>query len=354
MNQIDYVELAARGLRMPVGTDLVLHECADRQSTLHDGNALGRVVCEAARRYRTPLAFPLMDLTVEKAAIGRFLGVPQVEWDTFHLTQPVQAETCELVAKGVRTEPTPRMRANLAALQEVGQTADLQPIGMSIGPFSLMTKLIADPITPVFLAASGLSKDDEPEIAVVESALDLAEAVIVESLRHQAAAGARAVFICEPAANIAYFSPNQLAESFGVFERYVIQPNSGLSGLLAELGMDLIFHDCGELIPEMVRHFGALKPAVLSLGSSRKLWEDAALVPKTTVLYGNLPSKRFYSDEAITVAQTASLTCELLERMGSTGHPFILGSECDVLSVPGCEAQIRAKVETMLTYGRGG
>jgi hypothetical protein len=31
-------------------------------------------------------------------------------------------------------------------------------------------------------------------------------------------------------------------------------------------------------------------PVILSLGSSRVLWEDAQLVPKHVVLYGNLPS----------------------------------------------------------------
>jgi hypothetical protein len=34
--------------------------------------------------------------------------------------------------------------------------------------------------------------------------------------------------------------------------------------------------------------------------------------------------------------------------MRETGHPFILGSECDVLDVPGAGATIRRKVEAML------
>jgi hypothetical protein len=38
--------------------------------------------------------------------------------------------------------------------------------------------------------------------------------------------------------------------------------------------------------------------------------------------------------------------------MARCGHPHILGSECDVLSVPGCEETIRRKVERMLTCGR--
>jgi len=42
--------------------------------------------------------------------------------------------------------------------------------------------------------------------------------------------------------------------------------------------------DCGDLTSEMTRAFATrLEPAVLSLGSSRNLWEDAALVPDSVV-----------------------------------------------------------------------
>jgi hypothetical protein len=39
---------------------------------------------------------------------------------------------------------------------------------------------------------------------------------------------------------------------------------------------------------------------------------------------------------------------ELIARMKSAGHPFILGSECDILSVPGSEQTIKAKVKAFL------
>ncbi len=43
------------------------------------------------------------------------------------------------------------------------------------------------------------------------------------------------------------------------------------------------------------------------------------------------------------------MTRELVARMRETGHPFILGSECDVLHVPEAAETIRRKVEAMLT-----
>jgi hypothetical protein len=42
------------------------------------------------------------------------------------------------------------------------------------------------------------------------------------------------------------------------------------------------------------------------------------------------------------------LTQELMARMRETGHPRILGSECDVLHVPETAAAIRRKVDIML------
>jgi hypothetical protein len=116
----------------------------------------------------------------------------------------------------------------------------------------------------------------------------------------------------------------------------------------------LIFHDCGQLIPFFVEQFATrLRPVILSFGSSRKLWEDAALVPPDVVLYGNLPTKNFYSDAALPLEKVRALTVELLERMRATGHPHILGSECDVLHVPDAAATIRAKVDLMLSCTAG-
>jgi len=46
------------------------------------------------------------------------------------------------------------------------------------------------------------------------------------------------------------------------------------------------------------------------------------------------------------------MTGELVGKMASVGHPFILGSECDVVHVPESSAAIRAKVDAMLECGR--
>jgi uroporphyrinogen-III decarboxylase len=221
---------------------------------------------------------------------------------------------------------------------------------MSIGPFSLMTKLLADPITPLALAGSGLTAGEDGSILLAERALALAEMAVVRSVCAQIRAGARAMLICEPAANRVYLSPRQIEAGSDIFERFVIQPHLRLKSRLDAGGVDLIFHDCGELTRFMVRQFAErLEPAILSFGSSRCLWEDAALVPKTTVLFGNLPTKSFYSDAFMPLERVQAITEELLARMRAAGHPHILGSECDVLHVPEAGETIRRKVAAVLT-----
>ncbi len=333
-----YLDLAEAGHCLPIGTHLVLHEHEDAGQIILDGPRLGEVVAETARRFASPLAIPLMDLTLEKDALLRAIGVPPEGTETFHFAEPPPEPG--------PFRPTLRMEAACHAIATVAKDPSLVPIGMGIGPFSLTTKLMEDPITPVFLAGSGLSAIDEPDVAFLEQCLQISSACVLRYLTDQIDAGAKALIVCEPAANQVYFSPNQLASSFEIFDRCVTQPLRLIAELCSARNVDFILHDCGELTNGMLERLAGLEPAMLSLGSSRLLWEDAALVPKSTVLYGNLPSKRFFSPQ-LTVKEVESSTAELLSKMRAAGHPFILGTECDVLSVPGAEDEILAKIEAM-------
>ncbi len=346
-----FIDLARSGLRMPIGADLELHEEPDPEEVRLDGARLGNVVARTARRFRTPLAVPLMDLTLEKADLLSVFGIPDDRAASYHFEEPPAAEAIvEVIAKADRLFSM-RGTANQEAIRYIGRCADLVPVGMLIGPFSLMTKLIADPIIPVAMAGAGIAGADDAGVRMVERCLELAEATVLRSAKAQAACGVRAIIVCEPAANIVYLSPRQLRAGSGILERFVIAPNRRLRDQLLALGVDLIFHDCGELTTEMVRIFATqLRPVILSLGGSRKLWEDAAVVPDDIVLFGNLPTKTFYSDSAMPVERVQQITAELLERMASCRHPHILGSECDVLYVPEAAATIRRKVDVMLTH----
>lgn len=349
MNRQFYLDLAARKLRMPIGTDLVLHEESDPEGARNDGPALGRVIEKAARRWQTPLAVPLMDLRLEKIDLLANIGISAKDAETYHFTSPLDEPTLTSLC-GSQTAPfCPGSIARDGALTYIGSVPDLIPVGMGIGPFSLVTRLMADPITAAALAGSGMEPEDSPDVLLLWQCLKIAEAAVRRSVLSQIAHGAQAIMICEPAANTAFLSPRQLRAGSDIFERLVMEPNLRLKALLDEAGCDLVFHNCGELLDVMVEDFATrLHPVILSLGGSRKLWEDARFVPDDVVLYGNLPTKSFYSDGAMPVEEVIRRTAELCSNMKACGHSYILGSECDVLFVPDAQDKIGGKVDAMM------
>ncbi len=349
MDRQFYLDLAARGLRMPIGTDLVMHEESEPEKVRNDGGALTRVIERAARRWGTPLAVPLMDLRLEKIDLLALAGIPETEAERYHFPAPLDEAALAKLCAEQTVQLCAGSLARNEALARIATKDDLVPVGMAIGPFSLTTRLMADPITAAAMAGSGVEAEDSDDVKLLWQCLRVSEAAVLRSVRSQIRSGARAIMICEPAACTAFISPRQLKAGSNLFERLVMEPNLRLKAALEEAGCDLIFHDCGELLDSMVEAFAhRLHPVMLSLGSSRKLWEDARLVPRDVVLYGNLPSKSFYSDGAMPVEEVVRRTAELVANMKACGHPHIVGSECDVLFVPGAQDTIREKVEAIM------
>jgi hypothetical protein len=69
-----FLDLAAEGLRMPIGADLVLAEKTDVEAIKLDGSRLGGVIAESARRWCAPLAVvkeETQELLSRIRAIGR-------------------------------------------------------------------------------------------------------------------------------------------------------------------------------------------------------------------------------------------------------------------------------------------
>ena len=347
-----YIDLAKTGRRMPIATHLVLHEKDDPEGILRDGKRMAAVMLETAKRFNNPMALPVMDLTLEKDILLETMGIPAAEREGFHFDEMPSDELTARVTKDVDVLVNARIKANCEALSILRAGGEVVPVGMSIGPFSLLTKLIKDPITAIYMAGTGVEPEDDDEVALIHAALKLSETIIYATCSAQIKAGARAIFLCEPAANLVYFSPNQIREGSPVYDDFVTQPNLRLKALLNANDVDLLFHDCGELIPEMIQSFGKLKPRLISFGSPVKLWEIEQYVDKDVVLFGNLPTKKFYSDEDVPIDGIAGMVAEIEEKLRPSGHPFIVGSECDVLSMPGYEKSILAKINVMCGCGQ--
>ena len=257
---------------MPIGADLVLHEEPDPEQARNDGAALGRVIEKTARRWATPLAIPLMDLRLEKADLLACAGVPASDAEKYHFTSPLHECTIAALCAGQSATLCRGSIARDQALSYIASLPDLVPVGMAIGPFSLGSRLMPDPITAAAMAGSGVAPEDSDEVRLLWQCLRIAEAAVQRSVRSQIAHGARAIMICEPAACTAFLSPRQLKAGSRLFEQLVMEPNLRLKAVLDAAGCDLIFHDCGELIDLMVEAFAnRLHPVILSLGGSRKL-----------------------------------------------------------------------------------
>ena len=346
-----YIDLAKTGRRMPIATHLVLHEKPDPEAILVDGQRMAEVMLETARRFDNPLALPVMDLTLEKDILLQIMGVHADNTEAYHFAEMPAAELRARVSKDVDVLTSPRIKANCEALSILRDGGEVVPVGMSIGPFSLLIKLVNDPITGIYMAGTGLEAEDDDEVALLHAALELSESIVYANCAAQIKAGARAIFLCEPAANLVYFSPNQIRDGSTVYDDFVTRPNLRLKELLDATGTDLLLHDCGELIPEMIQSFAALKPKLISFGSPVNLWDAEPYVDKDVVLFGNLPTKKFYSDEDVPLAGVADMVAEIEEKLRASGHPFIVGSECDVLSMPGYEKKILEKVIAMCDCG---
>ncbi len=344
MNREFYLNLAATGISMPVAADLILHEKPDHDAIEIDAERMADILLETSERFKIPLALPHMNLELEKHVMLKILGIPDSQRDSYHFSSVPTDEMVEKLKAAPIEGWNAKLDAHLLTPKYIVAKSELVPVGMCIGPFSLMTKLIADPITPIALYGAGVTADEDDEIAIIEKALEMAIILLTKSIQVQINYGAKVIFIAEPASNKVYLSPNQLEDGSDIFEHFVMENNRKLKKLLDDAGVDLIFHCCGELIPQILKGYSDLRPVMISLGSSRKLWEDAEIVSKDIVLFGNLPSKKFYSDDLITVDQVRELGSEIKRKMKDANHPYILSSECDVLSVPGCEETIMRKV----------
>ena len=113
MDRQFYLDLARTGLRMPIGADLVLHEQSNPDAIIRDGQALWKVVAEAARRYRTPLAFAHMDLQLEKTVLLWILGIPAADIALYHFGGDPGAEAVTRLRDGLRKPLNPALRAQI-------------------------------------------------------------------------------------------------------------------------------------------------------------------------------------------------------------------------------------------------
>lgn len=235
-----FLQMAEGGTTMPLATDLVLHEEPDVGQVLSDGRALGRLVVRAARRFEVPLALPRMDLTLEKDLLLQGVAAGPRAVEAFHFRDhPGEAALVEGLVANLAGPLPPRLQAQVDAVRFVATSVpDLIPCGLTIGPFSLMTTLLEDPISAVYLAYPGSPATDPAMAGLVDAVLDLSMRTVERSLREQLEAGAKVVVACEPAVNRVYVSPRQVQSSPEGFDRLVMANLRRYKAILDDYGAE--------------------------------------------------------------------------------------------------------------------
>ena len=340
-----WLDIARATPTVPLAVDIACHNLPGIKIRSQKSLPVGPALIRAAARYNAPFIFSKMDLTREQATLARSLGLSEPgDLESFHFNMvPEDGPAAELSKK--EWFSSKEWEEQLSNVMYAHANSTLPVLGSAIGVFTLITKMMQGEkaIVAVSMHGSGETATGDPDVALLLWLLPICEKVVTQSVTAQLNAGAAGIMIADPAAQVNFIPPSMPE----MFEKFVVEPNRRIRELIERRNADLFFHCCGELVPEYVSEFGhSIHPTVLSLGSSRCLWEDAKVVPKDVVLYGNVPSKHFVSKELTADAVTRQCR-QLRDEMGRIAHPFILGTECDTLHVPGNDAAIDAKLNAM-------
>ena len=221
-----------------------IHLDANPDAIPLDGNHLGQLIAKNAHQHHSKLAVPFLDLTIEKNIILEQLKLPLDH--QFH--NPLPYETVHDLCHRLQTAPTGRWKATVDAIAYIAQHTELTPVGLSTGPFTVMTQLVADAKAAVQQAGHGISAQDSPAVNLTEQMLDLALRVCIRVIASQLGAGAKVIIVCEPAVDQDCLQPV-------TFERYVLAPHRHIKEILNAAGAELIVHAPGKLTPEMRKAF---------------------------------------------------------------------------------------------------
>ncbi len=261
-----------------------------------------------SRDTATIAAVSLMDLSVEAEAFGaqvRFTAdeVPAIigqlvsdEDEANALTVPdLSAGRASLCVEAVRT-----------AKQNI---TDKPVLAGMIGPYSLAGRLMD--VTEIMYLCF-----DEPE--TVHTVLDKAAQYLIQYGHAMKAARADGIMMAEPLAGI--LSPD-MAEEFSMpYVKRIIDA-------LQDEDFAVIYHNCGNSVPQMLDGIYALGAAAYHFGNAIDMEAVMKATPADILVMGNIdPAGQFASG---TVESITAATRELLDKCGAYPN-FVPSSGCDI------------------------
>lgn len=261
-----------------------------------------------ARDTATIAAVSLMDLSVEAEAFGA-----EVRFTSDEVPAIIgQLVSDEDEANALMIPELTAGRASLCveAVRNAKQRITDKPVlaGM-IGPYSLAGRL-CDVTEIMYLCF------DEPE--TVHTVLDKVTKYLIRYGQAMKDAGADGIMMAEPLAGI--LSPD-MAEEFSM--PYV----SRIIAALQDEDFAVIYHNCGNSVPQMLDRIYALGAAAYHFGNAIDMEAVLKATPSDILVMGNVdPAGQFASG---TVESITAATCDLLKKCGQYSN-FVPSSGCDI------------------------
>lgn len=256
----------------------------------------------------TLAAVSLMDLSVEAEAFGA-----QVRFSDHEVPAIVgQLVSDEEEAKALEVPDLAAGRAMccVEAVRTARQRiADKPVIAGMIGPFSLTGRL-CDVTEIMYLCF------DEPE--TVHLVLDKATQYLIRYGQAMKDAGADGILMAEPLTGI--LSPDMAGEFSMPYVKRIIDA-------LQDDSFAVIYHNCGNTVPQMLEGIYALGAAAYHFGNAVDLAAILARTPADVLVMGNIdPAGEFAGG---TVESITAATRSLMEKCGGCKN-FVPSSGCDI------------------------
>lgn len=261
-----------------------------------------------ARRTDSAAAVSLMDLSVEAECFGaavRFSDseVPTVAGRLIH--DPEEAEALAVPEVGAA-----RSGIYIDAVAKAAKQIQDRPVfaGM-IGPFSLAARLLD--VTEVMFDCY-----DEPEM--VHTVLEKATAFLIDYAKAYKTVGANGILLAEPVAGL--LSPAMEAEFSAPYVKRIVDAVQDDRFLL-------IYHNCGDNTPAMVKSILSTGSAAYHFGNSIDMAAMLGKFPANVPVMGNVdPAAQFRLG---TPDSVRNATLGVMEKC--CGYPnFIISSGCDI------------------------
>ena len=284
--------------KMNVTVDQLVHDAALQ------AQAMEVIVCETD----SLAAISLMDLSVEAEAFGA--SVRYFDNEVPAVTGQLVSDEEEAASLAVPGLDAGRVQLCIDAVRmAVEKITDRPVLAGMIGPYSLAGRLMD--VTEIMYACY-----DEPE--TVHAVLEKATQFLIAYGNAFKAVGAHGIMMAEPLAGV--LSPDLMAEFSAPYVKRVIDA-------LQTDDFAVIYHNCGNSVPQMLDHIFAQGAAAYHFGNAVDMAEVLQKAPADLLCMGNIdPASQFVQGTPESMAQAAA---ELMENCKAYPN-FLLSSGCDI------------------------